>query len=244
MVQRIAANSFFSCCCKLIEKEEAKFKNDTDKDTPLQYTKVPLEKIFQFAQPQLAMSLHPQIKKTSVISNQPTRFMMPGIVSPTPTKTLRRMPTYEESCFRSRSLLFEKETVMSSNLPVIDFILFYDVQTYALTVNLLYGSCLSQTTTSTVNAFVTVILLPHKEQKFQSRTVHKDLNPVFNETYVFDNISFEEIHNRTLVLRVFNHEKFSCTLIGIAILPLNKAELHGVGVSVVLNKTDDLETVS
>ncbi len=103
MMHMIASNDLFSCCFRKTTEE----KEQTDKVVIPQYEKVPLEKIFQFTQPPMMMPLHPQMKRQpSVITNQPTQFVVPGMK--TQNKISRRMPTFEESCFRSRSLLDKK----------------------------------------------------------------------------------------------------------------------------------------
>ena len=235
-----------SCCpyCDT-EQEDGKSKKgkskDLDQDVVLpQFEKVPLDKVFELREPSTPLTVHPQTRKMSLVTEQPTAFY-PAIQSP----PVHRSPMYEESAFCSYPLS-ASEPFDNAHLPKLDFILYYDLQSYALTVKLLSAQNLpAKGRGGTSDPFVTLCLLPHREDIFRSKTIHKDLNPKFNETFVFGNISYEELRERVLVLQVLDENTFSQNeLIGNVILPLRKTELHGVRVSAVLNENIFIGQVS
>ena len=207
------------------------------------YEKVPLEKIFpSLRQPCVPMSIHPsQSRKQSLITEQPTSFYPAIAESP----AIRRC-SFEDSMFYSFPLSASIPLGLGPDLPTIDFIIYYDIQSYSFTVKLLRARHLpSMNRDGTSDPFITLFLIPHREEIFRSKTSYKTTSPVFNETFVFSNIPYNEIFTRTLVLRVFDENALRHNeLIGNVVLPLRKTELHGVRVSAVLNEDSDVVQVS
>jgi len=77
----------------------------------------------------------------------------------------------------------------------------------------------------TSDPYVKVYLLPDKKKKFQTKVQRKSLNPVFNETFTFK-VPFNEIASQTLVLNVFDFDRFGKhDQIGIISVPLGKIDL-------------------
>ncbi len=209
-----------------------------------EFKKVPLDKVFQFTQPQIPLSIHPQIRKVSLIGEQPTSFI-PITVGP----QSRRPSLFEESSFCYSPLSSSaspKRFTFQVQLPRINFSILYDIQAYSLTIHLLSAENLpAKDRKGTCDPFVNLFLLPHREDIFRSKTCYKQLNPIFNETFVFQNIPYNEVNDRTLVLRVLDENRISQNnAIGNVIIPLRKTELHGVQVSAVINEDDETQQVS
>ena len=241
-----------SCCAlcsKWYEKCHISFRKSKDRDGILnrqvavlpQYEKVPLDKIFELRQRYVPLAIHPHFRRQSLITEQPTMFYPAVAESP-----VTRSSFFEDSVFQSFPLSASIPVDLSSNLPTIEFIIFYDIQSYSFTVKLIRARNLpAMNRNGTSDPFVSLFLLPHREEIFRSKTYYKTLNPSFNETFVFGNIPYNEIFTRSLILRVLD-ENAVChnELIGNVILPLWKTELHGVRVSAVLNEDSDVGQVS
>lgn len=73
----------------------------------------------------------------------------------------------------------------------------------------------------TSDPYVKVFLLPDKKKKFQTKVQRKSLNPVFNESFTFKvcphlmsfvytgiQIPYNEVASQTLVLNVFDFDRF------------------------------------
>ncbi|RWS20936.1 hypothetical protein B4U80_00537 [Leptotrombidium deliense] len=78
----------------------------------------------------------------------------------------------------------------------------------------------------TSDPYVKVYLMPDKKKKFETKVHRKTLNPVFNETFVFKSIPYAEIMTKTLVLAVYDFDRFSKhDKIGEVRIPFNRIDL-------------------
>lgn len=78
----------------------------------------------------------------------------------------------------------------------------------------------------TSDPYVKVYLLPEKKKKFETKVHRKTLNPVFNENFEFKNLPYADITSKTLVLAVYDFDRFSKhDQIGEIKVPLNKVDL-------------------
>lgn len=210
------------------------------------YTSVPLVRIFDVSNHLPLSMVHSDARKLSLITEQQTLFYSATLLSPkapvpTPSAAARRA----SSLFAFSSSPSLVSCKLEKHQSCVDFMIFYDIQSCAFTVKLLNVRSLPpMNSDGFVNSYVTLYLLPHKEQVFRSKTCQKDLDPMIYQIFVFDHIPFNEISTRTLVLRVYNAKTNRHTeLIGNVVLPLRKAELHGVRVSAVLNQLEDIDNV-
>ncbi len=202
------------------------------------FHKVPLEKVFQFAQPQVPLSIHPQIKNESTIKEQPTAFY------PVRVGTMFRRPSqFEDSsfCYSPISKASSAQKFdFGASFPRINFSILHDIQTSSLIVHLMSAENLTgRGKKGIADPNVVLFLLPHREDIFRSKTCYGDVNPIFNETFVFSDILYNEVADRTLVLRIISQND----MIGNVVLPLHKTEFHGVQVSAVINEDTDTEQV-
>ncbi|XP_076634277.1 synaptotagmin 1 isoform X2 [Colletes latitarsis] len=61
----------------------------------------------------------------------------------------------------------------------------------------------------TSDPYVKVYLLPDKKKKFETKVHRKTLNPAFNETFTFKNVTYGDAMNKTLVFAIFDFDRFS-----------------------------------
>ncbi|GMR58415.1 hypothetical protein PMAYCL1PPCAC_28610, partial [Pristionchus mayeri] len=102
----------------------------------------------------------------------------------------------------------------------------YDFDKNSLTVCIIQAEELpAMDLGGTSDPYVKLFLLPDKKKKFQTKVQRKSLNPVFNESFTFK-IPFNEIGGQTLVLNVFDFDRFGKhDQIGQVSIPLGKIDL-------------------
>lgn len=77
----------------------------------------------------------------------------------------------------------------------------------------------------TSDPYVKVFLLPDKKKKYETKVQRKNLSPVFNETFIFK-IPYAELGGKTLVLQVYDFDRFSKhDMIGEIKIPMNSVDL-------------------
>ena len=126
--------------------------------------------------------------------------------------------------------IFEETTESSEFPPIIQFSLFYDIQCFTLRIHLQNASNLpAKDRRGTSDPFVVLYLMPNKEEIFESKIVYKSLNPVFDQSFEFKSLMPDDIQEQTLVLRIYDHDKYSKNdTIGGVVLPLKDVDLFGV----------------
>ena len=239
----------------LKKREEVDFEemvkqkeNDNKIDVKIpQFRKVPLEKIFTSEPSQRLMQIHPQVRRISQgsVSEYASQF------SPSLHHTV-----HPDTELREASLITEQQTTYIpisttsitklTDKPMLDFMVYYDFQKYALTVTLIQATNLpAKDRSGTSDPYVTLFLLPHREDIYRSKTHYKTVNPTFNESFTFEGIQYSEVMERTLVLHVFDEEKISKNdNIGTIVMTLRKTELHGARVAAVLNEESGIIKVN
>ena len=125
------------------------------------------------------------------------------------------------------------------SLPVLQFSLLYDVQRSILTVHLHHASNLpAKDRGGTSDPFVILYMMPNKEEVFESNVISRTLNPVFDQSFEFHRQLPDGIRQQTLVLRVYDHDRFSRNdLIGSVVFPLEGADLFGVVMRMQIDET-------
>uniref|UniRef100_A0A3B3Z719 C2 domain-containing protein n=1 Tax=Periophthalmus magnuspinnatus TaxID=409849 RepID=A0A3B3Z719_9GOBI len=113
------------------------------------------------------------------------------------------------------------EGPISEKLGRIQFSIGYSFQNTTLTVKVLKGQDLpAKDFSGTSDPFVKIYLLPDKKHKLETKVKRKNLNPHWNETFLFEGLE------RTLYLQVLDYDRFSRNdPIGEVSIPLNKVEL-------------------
>ncbi|XP_026085789.1 uncharacterized protein LOC113060804 isoform X1 [Carassius auratus] len=121
----------------------------------------------------------------------------------------------------------DHEGPVSEKLGRIQFSLGYSFQDTTLTVKILKGQDLpAKDFSGTSDPFVKIYLLPDRKHKLETKIKRKNLNPHWNETFLFEGFPYEKVRERTLYLQVLDYDRFSRNdPIGEVSIPLNKVEL-------------------
>ncbi|XP_058622587.1 synaptotagmin-7 isoform X3 [Onychostoma macrolepis] len=121
----------------------------------------------------------------------------------------------------------DHEGPVSEKLGRIQFSLGYSFQDTTLTVKILKGQELpAKDFSGTSDPFVKIYLLPDRKHKLETKVKRKNLNPHWNETFLFEGFPYEKVRERTLYLQVLDYDRFSRNdPIGEVSIPLNKVEL-------------------
>ncbi|XP_045061079.1 synaptotagmin-7-like isoform X2 [Coregonus clupeaformis] len=116
------------------------------------------------------------------------------------------------------------EGAISEKLGRIQFSVGYSFQDSTLTVKILKGQELpAKDFSGTSDPFVKLYLLPDKKHKLETKVKRKNLNPQWNETFLFEGFPYEKVRERTLYLQVLDFDRFSRNdPIGEVSIPLNK----------------------
>jgi len=112
----------------------------------------------------------------------------------------------------------------------IHYKLEYDFTTQELKVTVIECSDLPPTDWSTglTDPFVKIYLLPDKKPKYETKVHRKNLNPKFDQTFVFKNLPYVDTFDKTLVFAVYDYDRFSSSdQTGEYQLPLNQVDLAG-----------------
>ncbi|XP_056130008.1 synaptotagmin-2-like [Lampris incognitus] len=120
----------------------------------------------------------------------------------------------------------EEEVKEKEKLGKLQYSIDYDFQENKLTVGILQAAdLLSMDSGGTSDPYVKVFVLPDKKKKFDTKVHKKTLNPVFNETFIFK-IPFQEMGGKTLVMSVYDFDRFSKhDIIGEIKFPMNTLDL-------------------
>ncbi|XP_051885132.1 synaptotagmin-7 isoform X5 [Pristis pectinata] len=113
------------------------------------------------------------------------------------------------------------------NLGRIQFSVGYNFQESTFTVKIMKAVELpAKDFSGTSDPFVKIYLLPDKKHKLETKVKRKNLNPHWNETFLFEGFPYEKVVQRVLYLQVLDYDRFSRNdPIGEVSLPLNKVDL-------------------
>merc|ERR1719191_1353045 len=112
----------------------------------------------------------------------------------------------------------------------IHYRLEYDFTTQELKVTIIECSELPPTDWSTglTDPFVKVYLLPDKKPKYETKVHRKNLNPKFDQTFIFKNLPYVDTFDKTLAFDVYDYDRFSSSdQVSEFQLPLNSVDLAG-----------------
>ncbi|KFQ90880.1 Synaptotagmin-7, partial [Nipponia nippon] len=103
----------------------------------------------------------------------------------------------------------------------------YNFQESTLTVKIMKAQELpAKDFSGTSDPFVKIYLLPDKKHKLETKVKRKNLNPHWNETFLFEGFPYEKVVQRVLYLQVLDYDRFSRNdPIGEVSIPLNKVDL-------------------
>uniref|UniRef100_A0A3B5L3F7 C2 domain-containing protein n=1 Tax=Xiphophorus couchianus TaxID=32473 RepID=A0A3B5L3F7_9TELE len=120
----------------------------------------------------------------------------------------------------------EQEEKEQEKLGKLEFSLDYNFTDSQLIVGILQAQDLAAMDMGgTSDPYVKVFLLPDKKKKYETKVQRKNLSPVFNETFIFK-IPYAELGGKTLILEVFDFDRFSKhDMIGEIKIPMNSVDL-------------------
>ncbi|XP_033216077.1 synaptotagmin-10-like isoform X2 [Belonocnema kinseyi] len=91
----------------------------------------------------------------------------------------------------------------------LHFALRYDTEIEGLVVKVLEARELPvKDMTGSSDPYVKVYLLPDRKKKYQTKVHRKNLNPIFNETFIFS-VPYEDLRERYVQLSVYDFDRFS-----------------------------------
>ncbi|XP_011499388.1 PREDICTED: synaptotagmin-10-like isoform X2 [Ceratosolen solmsi marchali] len=91
----------------------------------------------------------------------------------------------------------------------LHFALRYDKEIEGLVVKVLEARELPvKDVSGSSDPYVKIYLLPDRKKKYQTKVHRKNLNPIFNETFIF-NVLYEDLHHRHLQFSVYDFDRFS-----------------------------------
>ncbi|XP_068117291.1 synaptotagmin-7 isoform X7 [Hyperolius riggenbachi] len=119
------------------------------------------------------------------------------------------------------------DTPGRETLGRIQFSVGYNFQESTLTVKIMKAQELpAKDFSGTSDPFVKIYLLPDKKHKLETKVKRKNLNPHWNETFLFEGFPYEKVVQRVLYLQVLDYDRFSRNdPIGEVSIPLNKIDL-------------------
>ncbi|XP_040184365.1 synaptotagmin-7 isoform X1 [Rana temporaria] len=119
------------------------------------------------------------------------------------------------------------DTTGRETLGRIQFSVGYNFQESTLTVKIMKAQELpAKDFSGTSDPFVKIYLLPDKKNKLETKVKRKNLNPHWNETFLFEGFPYEKVVQRVLYLQVLDYDRFSRNdPIGEVSIPLNKTDL-------------------
>jgi hypothetical protein len=86
--------------------------------------------------------------------------------------------------------------------------------------------------------------LPNRQEVFESRVIHRDLNPYFNQIFDFPSLLPEDIRKQTLVMKVFHSRRTKHEMIGMISVSLEDADLYGVSMKMSIDEKVEHFSVS
>ncbi|XP_035827363.1 synaptotagmin-7-like [Aplysia californica] len=105
--------------------------------------------------------------------------------------------------------------------------LIYDFQNLTLTLRIIKATDLpAKDVTGTSDPYVKIMLLPDKKHKLLTKVKKKNLNPHWNECFLFEGWPHNKLLEKTLYLQVIDYDRFSRDdPIGETYIPLNMVDL-------------------
>ncbi|KAL1130147.1 hypothetical protein AAG570_013085, partial [Ranatra chinensis] len=103
----------------------------------------------------------------------------------------------------------QSDTTQMEYCGKLHWALRYDTEMDALVVKVLEARDLPvKDVTGSSDPYIKVYLLPDRNKKFQTKVHRKNLDPVFNETFIFS-VSYDDLRSRYLQFSVYDFDRFS-----------------------------------
>eukprot|EP00057_Strongylocentrotus_purpuratus_P003188 XP_003726123.1 PREDICTED: synaptotagmin-4 [Strongylocentrotus purpuratus] len=114
------------------------------------------------------------------------------------------------------------------NVGVLNFTVEYRVDKAVFMVTIHRASYLpaKDPTTGASDPYVKLCLLPEKKHKVKTRVLRKTLNPIYEETFTFYGLAYNQLQGVTLHFVVMSFDRFSRDeVIGEVVMPLSNVDL-------------------
>ena len=216
-------------------------------DTPeAPHQRAPVKRVFEFPQESRELHHHPQLKGatgfTLPVTQQPThdsnwepmyvsnKGRTIGTVSEIPHSPSTPEPppfTPPAEDQPDSTATVDQSVQYAGHGPAIQFSIYYDIQKRELTVSVLGAYNLP----SRGDFFMAILMMPSRDKIYHTRVSTGTANPTFNQTFLFPNISTEDLTEQVMVFQIFSRDKFTRdNLVGTVIVPLSTADLLGMNV--------------
>lgn len=142
--------------------------------------------------------------------------------------------------------LFALTETLHQSDPSLEFSIDHDFHKCILRVYLRKACNLPARKTSAMNTFVTMFLLPDRDEVFESQVVEKSLNPIFNQTFELRGIlTPEEAREKVLVFRIYDNDViWKDKLIGMVYFPLKLVQFDSICVRRKIDLHTELQKVN
>ncbi|XP_071829269.1 synaptotagmin-7-like isoform X2 [Apostichopus japonicus] len=141
---------------------------------------------------------------------QPKRRMTSEAVQPDLFTNSSSMSSLGESLGLLSQASLSATVPLEENLGRINFTLRYQFTEQTLEVRVIKAQALpAKDFSGTSDPFVKILLLPDKKTKLETQVKRKNLNPVWNETFLFQDYPYAKVQERILHMQVLDYDRFS-----------------------------------
>ena len=121
----------------------------------------------------------------------------------------------------------QHQVASKANMGKLNYKVEYDFNSKILNVTVIQCSGLpAMDLNGFSDPFVKIYLMPDMKRKFVTKVHRKTLNPLFNETFQFKNLSYSDTFDKRIQFNVIDYDRFSKNdYIGEVIVPLSSIDL-------------------
>eukprot|EP00112_Aurelia_sp_Birch-Aquarium-sp1_P010756 Seg229.5 transcript_id=Seg229.5/GoldUCD/mRNA.D3Y31 product="Synaptotagmin 1" pseudo=true protein_id=Seg229.5/GoldUCD/D3Y31 len=140
----------------------------------------------------------------------------------------KKQPTFDEMDY-SVAGFCEEEELEGTVLGRVLFSMKYLFEEQSLSITIFEANDLpsADEDTGTSDPYIRVMLLPDTKRRFETLVLDKTLDPVYNQTFVFKNVPYNEVQNRTMCIQALDFDaQAQHDVLGEAKLPLIDINLN------------------
>ncbi|XP_065051858.1 synaptotagmin-2-like isoform X2 [Rhopilema esculentum] len=123
---------------------------------------------------------------------------------------------------------FDEEGIEGTVLGRVKFSMVYDFKEQNLSITIFEATDLPAADEGgESDPYIRVMLLPDTKRRFETSVLDNTLDPVYNQTFVFNNVPYNEIQNRTLCIQALDFDQVAAhDVLGEAKIPLIDMNLN------------------
>jgi len=123
---------------------------------------------------------------------------------------------------------YEEEEFKGTVLGSVKFSMVYDFQEQNLSITIFEANDLpSADEDGASDPYIRVMLLPDTKRRFETVVLDETLDPVYNQTFVFKNVPYNEVQNRTLCIQALDFDQSAAhDILGEVKIPLIDVNLN------------------